>query len=1558
MAEFIPPPPVPDEEEAAFTPPPPIPDEEPAPFLSGSMSGSEDLRFEKPTVETPTLTKTDPRYPAVATDVAAGKLVLDQTLLPTRVDAFTLLDQTQRSGQVAVAEVKARLARERLDKIGADPFHPDYYQAREEEQVLSDRAKVMNERYQADTPFGKMSAESAAASQREAQRRADFEASGEGPGVVGTFLEKLGSMAMNVAGGVAETFAPSIGTAPARALMEQGAEMGEMANVNQSTGGKVARGAATVAGLLAGNPAGAIPATMAVGLKGAMDAFSQTLQQTGDSALADQAAMHTFPVLALYMATGIAGARAAAGMTPVNAAPAAKALSGLVGAGITNIGTTAVISAVEGRSYGIEELTADTLLAFSHSHREYARGVSEQGRKRAEAELLSRGFSEEQINRPFEFGENTPAFRVLVQPEVRPPVETSTGAPPRLFEVLPGAPSAAAPKTETVVNHDPDGLGAKEWIAQKVKTGVSREEAAQLWSDGIQSAIDAVKDLPIGSIAKNRQGQRYVKTSDGWHELLESGDYSDSSVTLDSAFRGGEIESVGSGRIEKPGAAKKTSPLSPHKPQSDRPHIVSTAISTPKGLLHGPEWNTSHKDDSLTKRAVNENILDDDFISGITKDREGIRGFIIQNADGSQTFRGREGTLQTAIDAGQLPEGSTKINSQELKPPGTYKVKPPTASRPDIQKAVDSPMFKIELPEVAPPAETPATPGLAPLRRTDRSTVGAIGGGGGTPQVRPIGGPPSGSKTWLKIQPWWKRGGAEREGASAILQTRQQNPIGKALGKATDKQFDVEAELQGRMWKSVADATQGLSTKQQKAAFDELAKYTREKENNRLPPPLSSTAQKLLEGWKDIAEFTGLLAQRSGVKVAGDKGYRPIFLIGREYVPRMFDPAFLRAVRDPNKFAAEFNGYVNDLAAKWGVAPDVAAKELNDMAGGKGRLASNDFMGNIEVARGEKLPESFYDYDMRRVMAKYIDGYSRRMAQIIAYGQRLEGPKGPVQKNLWDMALDEVQGGDKTTAQWIEEAEAQSIGERQLGAAWRIAARLQTVATGMLLGNPTSTVPRNLFSGLETATELMGMRRTLKAATQAIMKPAARLEPREAGVIKDDMAALLHAEQLTGDNALDNSLRWLTNTVLKASGYSVSENFVRTTNFLAGSAFARDFAALAAKSPNSRKARQMAGLIERMGVKPDDVIGEKGDWRGGEATRTFIRKLVNSSQGGYRFNQVPLWAGTPAGRFFYQFGRWGTQRAQNLWKNVLSPALIGTESTINGAKVSVRDFKPLVRMAIGTVALGEGFALLAQGLFGKDRRDASLTEITTAWGEDKKKALQLAGGRLVNDIIMSGSLGIWGQPVDWGMAAKDQSRLKNPAEPPGGTFIRSAIGLVQNLIDQGTLTQDDIKRFGQSFAPGVPAVTDVIRNAFDQPKYEAENDQRTLRMAGIRFAKDSGMDVEQGGGKDEPRKNERTPVFASIRDALIVGDTARAKELEAKYLASMDATKHEQAKRSLRASVVGRQPFRVGPYTSEEVKTNFYQWAQKNLSKQDLEQVRRVQARYENTAIAAEMWKN
>jgi hypothetical protein len=890
--------------------------------------------------------------------------------------------------------------------------------------------------------------------------------------------------------------------------------------------------------------------------------------------------------------------------------------------------------------------------------------------------------------------------------------------------------------------------------------------------------------------------------------------------------------------------------------------------------------------------------------------------------------------------AAELPP---KRAAEELNIP-----EPEVLRRRELVKEVNDPKYSTDpLPEAI----------QRKFREIDRGQAGAAGGtGGSTPKPKPIGTPPSGSTDWLEIAPWWKRGGVSfaREGASPILQTRQKNPIGQALGKATDKQFDVEADLFGRMSKDLSRGTQGMSKGQQDRAMERLSTYLQEKENGRPTPPLTADAQRLLNSWQDVAEFTGLLAQAKNVKVSDGGGYRLMRLIGRDYLPRMINNDVMRAIRDPQRHVTLFNKLVGELAAQRGITPDEAAQFLNGMAGGKSRTGSNDFMGNIEVARQERLPESFYEYDMRRIIPHYVNRYAKRMGQIVAYGQRLGAEGNPVQKNLWDHAMGEVRGGDTTTARWLREAEAQSRNERVLTGAQKLGQRLQTSMTGLLLGNPTSTVPRNLVSGFQTNAELLGYLRTAKAATQAL-KASNRVPAKELGVIRDDIASMLHADQLPGDSFIDDVIRSGTDKLLKYSGYDASEQWVRSTGTLAASSFARDAAKAITTKPNSAFAKQAQGLIRRMGVDPTTMATEGGNWRTGTETQRFIRAIVNQTQGGYKFNQVPLWAGTPAGRFFYQFGRWGTQRSQNLWENVFKPAFVGDEIKVGGVPMTQRDFKPLMKMGLGTVAIGEAFGALGKVFFDRDRKDYSMTEIAQKMTEDQKLAAKMVASRLINDILMSGSFGIWGQPVDLAVAAKDGSRLKNPAEPPAMGAAKAMMQFGLDAWDQGTVTGDDVKRLTQAMAPGPTAIVDMTRNIFDEAKFEAENDVRTLRNAAVRYGQEIGADVEFKG-REASRKNERSPVYTSIRDALLTGDAVSARQIKDDYLGTLKPAQRVEAVRQMKSSVKSRQPFRMGSFYSEEIKGDFLKWARKNLSPEDVEQITRTQARYEQTAKSLGLW--
>ncbi len=856
-------------------------------------------------------------------------------------------------------------------------------------------------------------------------------------------------------------------------------------------------------------------------------------------------------------------------------------------------------------------------------------------------------------------------------------------------------------------------------------------------------------------------------------------------------------------------------------------------------------------------------------------------------------------------------------------------------------------------PELARVLSGEAVPEGTKMRAPGKPEGGAIFGAGGTrtPSPSAVGSTPLGSKTWIRLPSLAKRlvGGLEREGAADVM-ARQQNPTGKLLGRMIKKHVDTEQEIYGQNINILNKAMSGIPKSRAKAAFTEVEAYLRAKENARPIPTVSADASKLLKAWGDLAESTGNLARAHGVQVFDPKtgGYRPMGNLGRDYVPRMFNREVERVLTDPQKDPVLFNNLAQAIATHRGVPLDAAANELRGVAS---RFQGNDFMGNIEMARGEQLPEIFYEYDLRNLAGRYLPNFSERMGQIISYGQRLGTRESPSRPNLWDVARKESE--DSGTQEWLRHAEDQAVNLRQRNAFVNGAIRAQTLGNALLLSDPTGTVMRNLTTGMVGTGEVFGARRSLAKVVDAA-RVQSRMDAKEIGSVRDNIADFLHADQL-GHSFVDDAIRSITDKALTWSGYQGSEVFVRTHNGLVASQFAIDAAKelSSGASKPSGAAKEALAMFKRWEIDPEKIKAEGGDWKTGPETRKFIRTAIREMQGGYRFDQVPLWANSTVGRFFYQYGRWGVQRARNLANNVIKP-LIGEEFDWHGKKMVRRDVKPLLRTALGAVVLGETFAVVASTLFDKDRKDASLTEIASTMGEDAKLAAGLALERGLNDIIMAGTLGIWGQPVDFFKGIKDQSRLKNPAEPPSLAGVKAVIDLGQAALEQGgKLTTSDLLQFSGQIARGPTNLAKIARNIFDEPLYEAQNDVATLRSAARRWARDSGLDTGSRK-KGDFGKSPNAPSYEPVQEALLVGDAQEAKRLSSEFIGSQDDAK--KARIAMRASVKSRQPFRAGPYTAETHKRNFMSWAKSHLSKDDFNQASRIQERYVKAARAADLW--
>lgn len=389
--------------------------------LSGSLSGS------TPVPETPTLSEDDPRFPEVAAGVLSSQAVLDQFLLPAKIDAFKLLSNTEREQQALDARVVGIEAERELQNLPPDAPLNVFQEVRQRAIDARIRGEAMQQRTDAALPLNDFQQRLANQEKAAMEKKAFTEklnTEGDVPGFLGTLMSKLTSSAAGAGAEIARDISPSIGTGAFEYLNEIAGNAEEMTQLNQGVTGKLGRGVAVPTFLMAGNPAGTLGLVTAT-LKGAMDTRNQVFRQTGSRVEADKAAIDTYPMLALYIGTGFAAAKGAAAMVPANASPAIKGLTGFAGAEIANVGTSAAVRIAEGQDYGLEELTADTLMALVQARGEYKGAVSERAQKRAEAELLSRGFSEQQIQQPFDFKGETPASRVLPAPEKVDPFTTN-----------------------------------------------------------------------------------------------------------------------------------------------------------------------------------------------------------------------------------------------------------------------------------------------------------------------------------------------------------------------------------------------------------------------------------------------------------------------------------------------------------------------------------------------------------------------------------------------------------------------------------------------------------------------------------------------------------------------------------------------------------------------------------------------------------------------------------------------------------------------------------------------------------------------------------------------------------------------------------------------------------------------------------------------------------------------------------------------------------------------------------------------------------------------------
>lgn len=846
----------------------------------------------------------------------------------------------------------------------------------------------------------------------------------------------------------------------------------------------------------------------------------------------------------------------------------------------------------------------------------------------------------------------------------------------------------------------------------------------------------------------------------------------------------------------------------------------------------------------------------------------------------------------------------------------------------------------------------------------------------------------------LRLSRWQRLawGRLAYEGAADVME-RTAHPLGKKLAAAMRRHTDLADELVGRLSEPFEAALEPANSLRQRVfagsptrdapavrqAKREFEAYYRARENQQrwiktadgewqqLPVPenvedlravrenASPLGQRLIHAWERTAALTGQLSQRAGVQVfdAGEKHWRPIGNLGEAFFPRRVRSDVRRAISDPKRHPELIAQLMQDLVEQG--RTEAEAKAILT-PGSEDLASSNDFMGNLEKGREGMLPESFYEYRFDPVVKGFIGNYAERLAQIASYGQKTT----PDTADLFDFA--ERRASDSFTRRYIAQAREQAYGRHRDGALERFMSRAGTFATGAMLSNPVSSL-RNLVSGLYGTAELVGVERALDALGK-VSEPTLDMDAKQLGVLRGNLFDAQFFDDFdTANDKTDRVLRKVVEVGLKGGGYTGAETFVRRHATAAAMQFVTDGVEDVRNNPKSRHAREFLAAAKRLGLDGEKIAAEGLDFRNGMETRAFIRRQVKASQGGYRFDQVPLWANSPAGRFLYQFGRWGTQRTRALYREMWVPAVFGTEIEVHGRRQRVRNVRPLLLAGTGTVLVGSLFAAVADALFDRERPDASFTEIAERMDEDTSAGLSLLGDRLCNDIVTGGMIGIAGQPIAAGRELTVFNRVRNPLNPPGVQAFGNLMDVVYSALDEGGLPSGRVLlRAAEAQFSGFKNAKEATLNLAAKAgadwdaarRYQAKQDQRLLRNLTWRFAREEGVEATRGGigAAGLVRRTRNAAVYDEIQDALSAGDAPQARQLAEEYLWRAK-TEREFRDRlaSLRSAVRSRQPFRVGTHNGEALRVAFYDWARARLPDSQLERIMRVDRTYYETAL-------
>lgn len=802
---------------------------------------------------------------------------------------------------------------------------------------------------------------------------------------------------------------------------------------------------------------------------------------------------------------------------------------------------------------------------------------------------------------------------------------------------------------------------------------------------------------------------------------------------------------------------------------------------------------------------------------------------------------------------------------------------------------------------------------------------------------------------------------------SAVDKLRR-NPETKAVGDAVARYFDQTRKRLGEVSAALRPVTRAANEDDLRT-FERLMgamSNGRRDEAAALFNDASTAAKDLLKAWSGLASRTGDENQRLGIQVfdATQNAWRLIGKVRTDparffvFWPRAVKRKYRDAMANPEKYAREWQELVDILIADGRIASeDEAGRYLNTEFRDE---TASDYFASIERARSDPLPEAVYDYSWEQAV-RYARSWAERVSQIEAFGQA--GPEGG---DLFDETLATLTR--PRLQEHVQRVADVIYGRRRNRTVNTVLQSFSTLATGTQLGNPATAIV-NLIGGLTLTAQAFPTSHFLRGLRELGNLSAAVDDAYAKGVLIDDfMGVSADAEQ-------EGVKEWISRTstgLLKVGGFAPAEYVVRSHNLLTARSFLRDALTAWNRDVTSGKSLKAIAWLQRNGFDYRTLLVEGMT---GPETDRFLRYAVNEVQGSYRIDQVPTFMDEPLGRFLLKYQKFSTQVVRMLVKNHLAPFV---ESIKGGERVRVevdgevieqrvRTFLPLLRyfaMAVPGGLIAEG---LRAALFGYGESGPDDEEIKRALADnDRAHALSLILQRAFSAMVSIGSLGVFGNYGQAVHAWQDRQRFKNPLDPPSLGLFDAPGTAILKLIDQGSLDGDDVFRIAEDglslFRTGRRLAETVAMHTSDSQfgrQAQAQRDRYWARKIARRYADEAGIEAKRRA-PEYGVFTANTPTNRKVKDALLLGDAERAKELLSARLHELDprtAESIQQTLASVRGAVRAGRPALVMESQSGYETEQFLAWAESRLTAEGFARLKRIDKTYMDAARRSGIWR-